>query len=357
MGKGIWWVIGGVLVAAGVGYVLTKAVEAAEVRRRKLLPEIFTRSEQVYPESAEQPCVLKVGSMYWMWFRPSAEEAIYLIKSPNGRTGWSTPILVVLSGTPADWENGVVRPYQMLSVEGTFDLYYGAGWPPQIGLATSIDGVNFTRYSGNPILWPGEGGSWDDWGVGEFSVQVEAGKWSMLYKGYGSPAPGWAFFGLAESPDGKTWIKKGKVLSPHAEAGESIDLRAIHFIKIQDRYYAFYSDSFHNDTFLASSANLKDWVHHGVAIPRGGPGSGAFDALWLTAAYPLLDGSTLKLWHEAGDDDGLVTIGYVEVAVEDLTLGRRIASAYGTHAIEVLPVVIGTSSRRQRQLGLERWKY
>lgn len=302
-----------------------------------MLNTIFTRlGDAVYPGPSEQPCVLEVGAEFWMWFRPTGTGNIYLAKSADGKTGWGSAVLVMSAA--GGWEGTVIKPNQVFAVGATYVMYYEGGAGKGIGRATSADGETWTREGTNPVLSPGSSGEWDDQGVGECGViYEEAGDWKMLYKGYGSPATGWSFFGYATSVNGITWTKHGKVIVPEVGAGEAHDLRAIHFIKIDSYYFAFYSDSTYNNTYLASTANLENWVKHGTAIARRGAGSGAFDALWATAAYPVLDGTTVKIWYEGGDDSGVVTIGYAEVTVADLLAARAWATASGGLQVAGMP--------------------
>ncbi|MGA1824085.1 MAG: hypothetical protein ACMUIP_05410 [bacterium] len=71
----------------------------------------------------------------------------------------------------------------------------------EICYATSSDGINWTEYSGNPVLKTGPSGSWDEEEVDGPSVVLEAGTYKMWYKGSTS------FIGYAHSSDGITWIK------------------------------------------------------------------------------------------------------------------------------------------------------
>lgn len=72
----------------------------------------------------------------------------------------------------------------------------------KIGLATSIDGINWTRYSQNPIL--SKTYSWEESGVNSASVIVDQNIFKMVYMN--TNADGMSF-GFATSVDGKNWNK------------------------------------------------------------------------------------------------------------------------------------------------------
>jgi predicted GH43/DUF377 family glycosyl hydrolase len=75
----------------------------------------------------------------------------------------------------------------------------------KIGLATSIDGINWDREGSNPVLDKGAPGEWDDSWIESPSVVKVGGTYYMLYTGVGTP---YRFgIGLATSPDGVAWTK------------------------------------------------------------------------------------------------------------------------------------------------------
>ena len=107
------------------------------------------------------------------------------------------PILYGTSG----WEFQICT-HSIVKKNGTYYLYYYGRTAPnyRIGLATSSDGINFTKYSGNPILSNTE--AWEQTGVVYPSVIEENATLRMVY--CNSSGTG---FGLATSTDGYNWIK------------------------------------------------------------------------------------------------------------------------------------------------------
>ena len=70
----------------------------------------------------------------------------------------------------------------------------------KIGVAISTDGINFTKYSGNPILTNDK--PWELNGILDGSVIMDNGTLKMVYMN--SNASG---FGFATSSDGLNWVK------------------------------------------------------------------------------------------------------------------------------------------------------
>ncbi|GAJ19204.1 unnamed protein product, partial [marine sediment metagenome] len=57
----------------------------------------------------------------------------------------------VLKPTPGDWDREHVGHPSIVYLDGVFYLYYSEARPYAIGLATSPDGIHFTKYAGNPM--------------------------------------------------------------------------------------------------------------------------------------------------------------------------------------------------------------
>lgn len=138
----------------------------------------------------------------------------------------SNPILSATGG----WEGtGVHSPFTIY-YKGLYMMYFTGGWNtsgnPQIGLATSTDGVNFTRYSGNPVVVHGAG--WDATSLVFPFVYVDetaadpAKKFAIFFSGGNAvdffSAAG--SIGLAYSPDGFTWTEYGSNPIVSGEVGQ-----------------------------------------------------------------------------------------------------------------------------------------
>jgi len=94
----------------------------------------------------------------------------------------------------------------VIKVNKTLYMFYTYGNPniasyiEGISVATSLDGINWTRTSKNPILFPTK--SWEGTGVGHPSVIYDGNEFRMIYMN----ALGTGF-GIATSKDGINWVK------------------------------------------------------------------------------------------------------------------------------------------------------
>lgn len=134
----------------------------------------------------------------------------------------SNPVLT--KGGAGTWDSlGLRDPNMMiydngrLALEGGNLVMYYSGYKyasphyeRAIGRATSPDGINWTKYAGNPVLSHGGAGTWDAFGVQYAGVIKRApGDYIMVYSGVDndwSHADSWGI-GIATSTDGFAWTK------------------------------------------------------------------------------------------------------------------------------------------------------
>ncbi len=75
----------------------------------------------------------------------------------------------------------------------------------RLGVAVSEDGINWTKYTNNPIMDIGVEGAFDENGLGEPSVIYQTPYFYMLYTGRNAAEQ--RNIGVAVSLDGVTWKK------------------------------------------------------------------------------------------------------------------------------------------------------
>jgi predicted GH43/DUF377 family glycosyl hydrolase len=116
---------------------------------------------------------------------------------------------IALSAGPyMSWDEVGVSDPCVLRIEPYFYLYYTGldrGSRQRLGVARSSDGVHWDKLRSNPILEPGDPGSFDENGLGEPAVWQSHGFYWMLWTGR-DPAEN-RRLGLARSTDGVHWSK------------------------------------------------------------------------------------------------------------------------------------------------------
>ncbi len=157
----------------------------------------------------ERPVVLFDGLNYKMWFSASdgSTNSIGYATSQDGIT-WTkysgNPVMNV--GTSGSWDDNDIYGPSVIYEDHMFKMWYLGNNSSSyaIGYATSQDGINWSKYSGNPVLSAGSSGSWDDIFVANPSVIFDGTTYKMWYEGFGGSA---RIIGYASSSDGTSWTK------------------------------------------------------------------------------------------------------------------------------------------------------
>jgi len=173
------------------------------------LPVLSPGNLGTYCEREVDPgAIIKDQNGYKMYFSGLSaigRWSVGLATSTNGIT-WTKTSQPILSGAES-WEYNI-GVSDVIKVGNYYYMYYhgtntNIGYVAKIGLAISSDGVNFTKYSGNPILTKTQ--DWEGMGVYCASVINDSGVYKMVYMNattgsdYG--------FGMATSSDGINWVK------------------------------------------------------------------------------------------------------------------------------------------------------
>lgn len=142
--------------------------------------------------------------------------AIFYATSNNGLS-WTfqnsgQPVLEK-SSTSTDWDGSWVADARVVKIGvGNYVMLYrgqSATSTPQLGLATSTDGITWTKGAANPVVARGSAGTWDDSVIygGGLTYDVN-GRLHLWYSGSSVGDDGGEALGYAYSNDfGKTWVK------------------------------------------------------------------------------------------------------------------------------------------------------
>ena len=148
--------------------------------------------------------VIKVDNIYRMYYSGRGLQgytSIGLATSTDG-ISWVKSTAPVM--TPSlSWE-GSIEAGDVIKINNTYYMYYTGIKPGsyRIGIATSTDGINWTRYSNNPVIVPEK--AWEEEGGLSPTVIYDNNKYIMTFlvgKDYTDA------FGMATSTDGINWVK------------------------------------------------------------------------------------------------------------------------------------------------------
>ena len=105
---------------------------------------------------------------------------------------WSSPIVALDVGNSGDFDSKLIYAPYVIKMENEYWMFYGGNtyssgtfpfFSQKIGLAVSVDGINFTKISNNPIITNGPNGSWDQLGTNYPSAIIYKDTLRVYYSG------------------------------------------------------------------------------------------------------------------------------------------------------------------------------
>lgn len=217
-------------------------VQADLAKTRATFPQVLSRAPELTPwvkyyanpifqpgpagswEEISADC-FTVGyyeNKYWLWYVGTPRSLncqIGLATSPDGLTWTRHPDNPILRlGPPGSWDSSILICQHILydEAERLYKMWYVGGTSAGvfgIGYATSTDGVRWTKYAGNPVLATTE--PWEGTLIEGQTLLKRNGRYEMWYGGLavGSDI---SYIGFATSTDGIHWTKHpgNPVISP-----------------------------------------------------------------------------------------------------------------------------------------------
>jgi predicted GH43/DUF377 family glycosyl hydrolase len=229
------------------------------------------------------------------------------------------------------WYNGyATQPY-----------YAGA---LQTGLATSGDGINWIRHSGNPVLAKGLTGTWDEKWAYVNTVLYMDSTYKMWYTG--SDANGSCFIGYATSNDGILWDKYpgNPVLKGATGNWDALNNQNARVIYHDGKYEMWYNgnpaqNADYNIGYATSNDGISwvKYVNNPVMVTGG---SGSFDADWCWAPAVIYDGSNYYMWY-TGFGNNLYHVGF---ATDSTHTGLHPTITHEKELLVVYPNPVSTTA-------------
>lgn len=170
----------------------------------------------------DAPEIVKGPSGYLLYYygdtaqqSPNISSAYGVATSPDGINWTKYPSNPVFTkGSPGDWDEKWIESPAIVydTAVSVFKMWYNglnySNWLVKVGYATSPNGYNWTKYAGNPVVNVGPGGSFDDMFIGTPAVLLKNNVYEMWYSGFSSIS-GYDTLriGYATSSDGINWTK------------------------------------------------------------------------------------------------------------------------------------------------------
>ncbi|MCU0364677.1 MAG: T9SS type A sorting domain-containing protein [Ignavibacteriaceae bacterium] len=215
----------------------------------------------------------------------------------------------LMSGSgPGTWDKHVMFPFVLFNADSSrYEMFYCGSygpevswWPYRIGFAWSSDGINWTKYAGNPVLVPAPG-TWDENSIDLGSVLRENGEYKLWYcNGFNAVD---RQIGYATSPDGINWTKYtgNPVLSGGSEAWEAGGILWCSVVSNSGTYTMYYSGLDITSTYYsigrATSPDGINWQKDTLNNPILTPDSGQWDSKAVCGPYCFYTSSTIYLYY------------------------------------------------------------
>jgi predicted GH43/DUF377 family glycosyl hydrolase len=226
----------------------------------------------------------------------------------------------ILGPSPNAWDAGYVIQPRVLYNATSYSMWYVGASAGEIGIgyATSLDGFTWTKHSG-PVLVPGQAGTWDSYEVELGSVIWNGTRLVMYYRGRGPRFESGAI-GLATSIDGITWSKyaNNPILRPTSVDARFMNNPAV--VEAPSLWGMWYvgrsaSDPSSSQILRILYATSLDGIHWmknlpGVALQ---PSSSlqAWDSGSVYSPTVFFDGTLYGMWYAALNQTFLVpSIGF-----------------------------------------------
>jgi hypothetical protein len=209
--------------------------------------------------------------------------------SPAGASNWiknaGNP---VLTPSASGWDSQFVSSPSVIRVGSNYFMYYegqdSATGVRQIGMATSPNGVNWTKSQLNPVLKPGGAGTWDSLEVHYPSVHFDGTTYRMWYLGR-NQVGAYGQIGLATSTDGTNWTKRAEPVFGTVNSRTPGTV-----IKVGTNFVMWYVDQWY-DIGSASSLDGISWTDLGEIT------SPSMTSYQLTRPTVILDGATYRMLY------------------------------------------------------------
>ena len=204
--------------------------------------------------------VIKDGDTMRMWYGCGYPgKSIGYATSLDGKNWNKHPFPVLGSGQVSEWDDGFIVPNTAIKDGNLFKMWYWAGrpgWPfeasmPQTGLATSPDGINWTKYNdtttttaphvfSDPVLKHGDTNDWDEDRAIYPTVLKKGAGYEMWYDGGRWGATQNQSVGYAQSNDGINWVKHPEpVFTSPRSWGDHIYSGAV--LNFSNNYHLWYA--------------------------------------------------------------------------------------------------------------------
>ena len=210
------------------------------------------------------------------------------------QTNWvkyaGNPVLV--SGTSGSWDDNGVISGNVIYEEGIYKMWYSAEHPFhwQIGYATSTDGINWTKYAGNPVLPIGGTGEWDSQHVADGNVIHDSTGYKMWYAGTENSVPFKIGYAGSTNPNGLVaYYPFNSNANDKSGNGNNGSVNGGVDFTSSDRFGNTYSSATFNGSngYIATGISINDYSELTLSVWIKSDNAGRHDAMIYARDDPL----------------------------------------------------------------------
>ena len=231
----------------------------------------------------------------------------------HSQTEWAKYIDPVLHpGNPGSWDESISVVNTILFHQNIYKMWYEGD--NGFGYATSVDGIIWIKDSlHNPVLEPGPPGSWDEMQINQASVLFKDNIYHLWYSGIDIFNDN--RIGYATSPDGISWTKDS--LNPvinHGDPGNWDDEEVMHpYVLFEDNTYKIWYNGHDGVTqriLYATSPDGRLWTRF-TQHPMLEPGLlGQWDDFELGPLCVVHFENSFHMWYTGWNYADSIQIGY-----------------------------------------------
>jgi predicted GH43/DUF377 family glycosyl hydrolase len=270
--------------------------------------------------------MLKERDTFRMWFSWRLRKSIALVESTDG-IHWGEPCIVLSLNPDSGWEDNINRP-AVVKHENGYHMWYtgqahGHSW---IGYATSEDGRSWKRMAAEPVLSAEE--HWEKLAVMCPHViwDEQNHVYRMWYSGGEQNEPN--AIGYATSPDGLQWTKwsDNPIFAAYGQhPWEQHKVTACQVLLYKGWHLMFYIGFLDEPTAQIGLARSRDgitgWQRH-PENPIISPGKDSWDSDACYKPFVILDKDRWMLWYN-GRRGRMEQIGFAFHEGENLGFSPR----------------------------------
>jgi hypothetical protein len=242
------------------------------------------------------PSVISDGAEFRMWYdghNLDNQVAVGLATSTDGMTWTKSIANPVLVGTPGEWDGGSgEHSSDVIKEDGIYKMWYEGSADygvRQTGYATSTNGIDWNKYPGNPVIQAGPEG-YDQETAGHGSVLHEGGVYKRWYHAMGDQG---AIIAYATASDEVTWTKQGPVLLPEPSEWDEFTLWGPSVLNLDGTYWMWYAAAGPMGPPAIGVVTSTD----GISWTRFMTGPVVFGDAPIGDPMVISDGGKLKMWY------------------------------------------------------------